>query len=446
MGDLTLRDQAHVAVKAAEDYEKDKEGVKLSADERAEFGRLTSEAAIAVDVFIKDSQARDDLKSAGETLRNMGITPPPDPDAKVKEMAGASGITLPTGNMTLGDAFVASEAYGELLKNKGSNGHISDHWSGQTSHFEISGSLMDGKLRNLVTTGDLQTGGLLEPTVIDPMDEAPLPRTWLRQICDVEQVSGAGWKYTKLIAANNAADFVAESTSTAVPAVQDATTGYKPESSMQWAVATGTVETVAHWVPITRQAAARSSSVVNAINRFLLAGLEVKAEDGMLNGNGTSPQLRGIFNTATPYTNMHSVSVAGGNRFAAILAAMGAISTSVGGLFSANAIVINPLDWNSTEFLASVLPNGNWQFGGPAAPPANLSPWGLRPVITDAVPQGTQLIGDFNYALIGDAQSSAIYFADQHADFFVRNILVLLAEMELGFEIRAEQAFAQVVV
>ena len=71
--------------------------------------------------------------------------------------------------------------------------------------------------------------------------------------------------------------------------------------------------------------------------------------------------------------------------------------------------------------------------------------WGLRVVATPAVASGTQVVGDFRQAVIGDRQQTSIYMTDSNRDLFERNILTLLAELRAGFGVRAPKAFCTVV-
>jgi len=41
--------------------------------------------------------------------------------------------------------------------------------------------------------------------------------------------------------------------------------------------------------------------------------------------------------------------------------------------------------------------------------------------------------------------ATQMHVTESHKDWFQRNILALLVEMEMGFELMAEEAFAQVV-
>ena len=50
-----------------------------------------------------------------------------------------------------------------------------------------------------------------------------------------------------------------------------------------------------------------------------------------------------------------------------------------------------------------------------------------------ASPAGTGYCGDFRELYLFDRQASTLYVTDSHSDLFLRNILVVLAEVRAGF-------------
>jgi hypothetical protein len=57
---------------------------------------------------------------------------------------------------------------------------------------------------------------------------------------------------------------------------------------------------------------------------------------------------------------------------------------------------------------------------------------------------GTALVGDGSMACVWDRMQAQIFVADQHSDFFVRNLFVLLAETRLALTVFRPTAFATV--
>jgi len=434
------------------EFEKKFNGAEMPPEDMETFTGLCNDLAAKLEAQIQIESSHGTLEKSKAYLAGIGTDP---------EILSQGDANKTVVFNSLADAFVASEGYQDFTRQfADSSGAISDSFRGTSGKFDVGGSLISasqqgrgvgGMRADLIHTGQYGPDGPLiaEPTTLGGVwDEAPLPIPYLIDLCTRIPVSGEGFKFQRIVSRTNNAGIVAESTSIAdfdfAAGDQTAANGYKPESGFGWDVGSGTVETIAHWIPITRQAAADAPQVVTFLRAFLLSGLRSAIDEQIANGDGNAPNFRGLLNTVNPYPGMLSVSVAGGNRFNAILAAMAAIRSARPGEFMPDTLVINSQDFYGTEFLGALDANQNWQFGGPMMSPANMRPWGLRTVVTDEIPAGTQLLGDFRYALIADRQSAQIFFADQHKDFFVRNLLVFLAEQRLGFAVLAEQAFAQI--
>ncbi|MEM9652239.1 MAG: phage major capsid protein [Actinomycetota bacterium] len=453
---LPLRDRVEKLTNDAVGFEKKYDGKEMTADDHAKFMAIANGLGDLATKMVDADKAHGAVEKSQAWLRGMGA----DPDVlnqgedKNGKLSGETGIIAPTAGATLGDRWVQSEAFAEFRKNAGTDGAISEHWTGMSGRMEVDGSLIDGVRPKgaLVTTDSLdQNETIVRPTVIPMVDEDPLAPVYLAPQCTRIPVTGEGFKYPRLIARTNNAAFVSESSSTADTGDGTGGTlqptpanGYAPESELQWDTGSASVENISHFIPVTRNMAADAPQIVTFINTFLVSGLPVALDAGLLNGSGNSPEIRGFLNATNPYTNMHNVSVGGGDRFQAILTAIATIRSSRKNMFIPGFIVINTQDYFSTEFLGDTDANGNWMFGGPAQAPGQLNPWGLRAVVTDEIPAGTQLIGDRRYAIIGDRQSAQLYMADQHKDWVRRGLLLLLAEMRAGFGLIAEEAFCTV--
>jgi HK97 family phage major capsid protein len=200
---------------------------------------------------------------------------------------------------------------------------------------------------------------------------------------------------------------------------------------------TSPVETIAHFIPITRRAAADAPQLRSLVDAFLIYGLREEEEDQILNGSGTSPALRGILNVV----GINTVGSAG-TDIDAIVDGIAAIRAD---RRSPNGLVVHPNDWYSTGFLTAKDSAGNYLLANPGAGIDQLnSIWGLRVVVSEAMTENTILIGDFRQAVVADRQQATIYVTDSHNDWFVRNILAVLAEERLGFGVLDPEAFATV--
>src|SRR4029079_19775677 len=101
-------------------------------------------------------------------------------------------------------------------------------------------------------------------------------------------------------------------------------------------------------------------------------------------------------------------------------------------------MVIHPNDWFSTNFLLAKTGDGsnssaNYLIGDPRASVDQMTNlWGLRVVISESTTENTALMGEFRFQVIWDREQASLQVSDNVADFFIRNILVVLAEERLA--------------
>lgn len=354
-----------------------------------------------------------------------------------------SGIVDPKG-MTLGEAFIKSPAYGDFLGQfKGHDGRIREVTNIKSASFDVAGFAGVGT-KDLVTGLSSTSGGAFITNdrlggVTDLIGERELS---IRALCTNVTTTSDTFEFVQVTGKTNNAAAVIEATSSADSAVYGTPTagnvqGYKPESALTLAVVSSPVETIAHLMPITRRAAADAPQVRQMVDAFLLQGLREAEEDQILNGNGTSPNLRGILQTA----GISTVGSAGTD----IDAVVDAIRVIRAERRKPTAIVVHPNDWYSTGFLLAKDTQNRYLLGDPRASIDQLNTiWGLRVVVTEAMTENTALVGDFRQAVVADRQQAALYVTDSHKDWFARNLLAILAEERLGFGVLDPKAFSTI--
>ena len=62
-------------------------------------------------------------------------------------------------------------------------------------------------------------------------------------------------------------------------------------------------------------------------------------------------------------------------------------------------------------------------------------------VESEAVPVGTAITAAFDRGIIWDREQATVAVSDSHADFFIRNLVAILAELRLAFGIFRPSAF-----
>lgn len=335
---------------------------------------------------------------------------------------------------SLGEAFVEHEAYNEWLKRVAPNGLIPESAKGITSPaFEVPGLKGFGYRPSGMGAKDLVTGAsatsagaLIAPDFLGLQDEGTYARPLtLLDVLTRGTTDGDTVEYARVTGVTNSAAPVAEATATG------GSSGTKPESAMTLEKVTAAVKTIAHWIPATKRALSDAGQLRTLIDNFLLYGLSEELEDQVVNGDGTGENFTGILNTTGVQTQAFDTDQLVTIRKAKTL-------VKVGGRAQANGVAVHPNDAEAIELLRDL--NGNFYFGGPGADgiPAI---WRMPVVETEAVPEGTAIVADWRRAVIWDREQAGIVASDSHADFFIRNMVAILAELRAAFGVLRPAAF-----
>lgn len=270
--------------------------------------------------------------------------------------------------------------------------------------------------------------------------------TWMRPLTirDIITVGQTGTDtvdYVKVSSVTNNAAPVPEATTSATPGVAGVTAGAytsahgaKPESAMAFVKASTTVKTIAHWVPATKRALADAGQLRTLIDGFLTYGLDEELEDQIVAGDGTGENFAGLANTSGVQTQAFATDLLTTYRKART-------KVRTVGRSNPTAYLMNPADRETVDLLK----DGNQQFyfGGPSGAGGNTL-WGLPIVESEAVAAGTAYVGNFREMVLLDREQSSVTATDSHLDFFIRNLVAVLAELRAAFYIRRPQAIVKI--
>lgn len=250
--------------------------------------------------------------------------------------------------------------------------------------------------------------------------------------------------------ASDAVDFVSMSSRTnnaAVVTEYDTGTssfGLKPESNITFALQTTAVKTIATWIPASRQVLADAPRLRAMVDSELTFMVMTKLEDQTISGNGTSPNFLGLLNTSGIQTRFKDATAPTGrgqlttsNLHDTLRMAITDIRLS---FYEPDAIVLNPAQSEALELEKDG--NGNYlRMFDPVA----LRLWRVPVVESPAMPSGTAVVGAFRLgATLWDRMATEIRVAEQHADFFIRNAVVILADLRAAFAVTRPLAFEKV--
>jgi HK97 family phage major capsid protein len=226
---------------------------------------------------------------------------------------------------------------------------------------------------------------------------------------------------------NNAAP-VAEATATS------GGSGVKPESAFALSVVSETVKTIAHWIPATRRALSDAGQIRTLINSILMYGLAEELEDQIVNGDGTGENFTGISNVSGLTAQAYDTSLLITTRRARTKVMTTGRATPTGYL-------MHPLDWEDFDLLMDG--ENRYYFGGPQQ---IYTPrlWGLPVVESEAATEGVAYVADWKLAVLWDREQANILVSDSHSDFFIRNLVAILAEMRAAFGVLRPAAFVEI--
>lgn len=215
--------------------------------------------------------------------------------------------------------------------------------------------------------------------------------------------------------------------------------GIKPQSSMVFQGHQAPVRTLAHWEAAHRNVLADEPQLRSIIDNELLYGLRLQEDQQILSGDGTGENLLGVLNT--PGVQTYGRTAVANDTTADALRRAATLSFLA--YYEPSGVVMHPNDWEQIELTknsqGTYLFSVSMQVGGEARI------WRMPIVDTPAMPQGTALVGAFGTgAQLYDREQATIRISEQHADFFVRNAIVILAEERLALAVKRPESFVKV--
>jgi HK97 family phage major capsid protein len=423
--------------------------LKEKAEAKSKSAREVAEKALAEDRDMTDDEKDVYVKSMAELKETLEAVQTVKADEQVladaKAFGDSIGIPKDGGALqpvrkSLGELFTQSPEFKNLLKSF-PDGRIPSGTKVQSAPVQM---------KSLFTGLSSTSGGAFvvndRTDIVEMLGRKDLR---LRDLVSNRRTTSDAVEFVQETSHTNAAAVVAEATSSAAPTlpaldgnalsagaalVNNAGGGYKPEGSWAFQIVTTNVKTIAEWVPVTKRALADVAQLEGLINDELRADVAETEEDQILNGNGSGENFTGIANTSGIQTQAFST-----NIFTSIR--KGITKARTVGRVMPNGILMNPADAEAVDLATDG--NTQYYYGGPQ----RLGPrtmWGLPIVESESQTSGFATVGDFKKAVIWDREQTTVTATDSHADFFVRNLVAILAEERLAFGVVRPSAFVTV--
>lgn len=408
-----LTDARDIAAKA------EAEGRDFTDDERAQVHEAM-EKAKPVKAQLKQLETDESIKAQLADLGDsIGFAPAGDkPDP--------AGHQDPAKGRTFGQAFVESGEFKAFLA-QFPGGRVPDKARINCAPVGFK-ALITGESSS--SAGAFVVPG--QSGIVELLGRRPLT---VRDIISVRQTESDTVEFVRQLTRVNAAAPVPEASVTNTPESDPTNTaGRKPEGGFTFQRVTTPVTTIAEWVPATRRALSDAAQIRGLIDQELRDDLKEEEEDQVINGDGTGENLTGVLETDGIQEQAFVTDIF-------VTARKAKTKVQVIGRSTPTAYLINPEDDERIDLAR----DGEERFYGNG--PFGMGPstlWGLPRVVSEAVPAGTAILGDWRKAVLWDREAASITVSDSHADFFIRNMVAILAEERVAFGVTRPAAFVAI--
>ncbi len=419
MGLKELHDKLQIALKAARDICDAVDGEKrdFTDEERQKVKGYLDEAA----QLKKDIGKAQDDEALRKTIIDLGegIEPAGKRD-KTPDAVGAGR------GKSVGEMFTESAGFKDWIA-RFPNGRIPDNAKGlQSPPIEF---------KTLLTGASDTSAGAFVVTdytgIYEPLGRRPLV---LRDLISRRTTTSDTVEFVRQTAKVTQAVPVAEANVTTYAGSTGEVEGAKPEGAMAFEKVTATVKTIAVWLPATKRALSDAAQLRSLIDQELRDDLEEDLEDELIGGNGSGEHFTGILSTSGVLEQDWDTDIFTTTRKALT-------TVRVTGRARPTAWLIHPNDNETIDLLKDG--QNRYYYGGPfTVGGQNL--WGLPRVECEALTEGQALLGDFRKAVLWDREQASISVSDSHSDFFIRNMVAILAEMRAAFGLIRPSAFVKV--
>lgn len=407
-----LREELEKALTAARDICAKAEGENrdLSGEERENVKKAIDDAK-NIRKRLDDAKGDAELKQAIDKLgHDVDLIETPVEQA-AKSVARGS----------MGERFTKSPEFQAFI-NQYPGGRIPDTAKGlHTPPVMVA----DG-FKDLLTSADTSAGDLVQTQFIGLVDGMLYRPFTIRDAITVGRTQSDTVEFVVESSRTNAAAPAAEATAAT------GTSGTKPESAFVLDKKTSNVVTIAHWIPATKRILSDASQLRTLIDNFLRDGLEEELEDQIVQGNG-GDGFTGIDNTTGVQSQAFDTDIL-------TTARRGRTLVRTVGRSNPNAYLMHPNDWEDFDLHQD---NENrYYFGGPMQL-GTPRLWGLPVIESEAVPEGKAFVGDFRRCVLWEREGVTVQVSDSHSDFFIRNLVAILAEMRAAFGVLRPAALVE---
>ena len=245
---------------------------------------------------------------------------------------------------------------------------------------------------------------------------------------------------------SNLVEFVRENvfTNNAGPQVSGSPEAFenvtKPESGITFTLVSEAVQTLAHFIPASKQVIEDSASLQSFINGRLMYGLKLKEETQLLLGTGSNGELNGIHTQATAYT-VQSPELT--NQIDIIREMIKQANVSE---YQPDAIILNPAQWYNIDVKKVGTSDDRYIVGNPREMSMPRL-WGLPVIVTNSLTAGQVVVGSFGLgAEIKDRAAASVELSLEDSTNFQKNMVTIRAEERIAVCVYRTEAFIKATI
>lgn len=212
------------------------------------------------------------------------------------------------------------------------------------------------------------------------------------------------------------------------------TTGAFPESAITWGEFVMPLRKIGDQIPVTMEAMDDIDYMASEIDRLLNVNVALREDQQLWNGNGTAPNINGIYTQAATYT-APDLALTQVDLFGLIVKVAETINAGNESRFRANAAIVSYAEFNAM-LLSKSSSDGHYlqpSFVSFANGEANVN--GIRVIPSALVTANTMLVGDFNQAT-QYSQGGIVVELGFINDQFIKDITTLKARKRTNLLVR----------
>ena len=314
--------------------------------------------------------------------------------------------------------------YSESIKSVGEMFIESDQFksaaaagSKSTQSFAVK-SFFKKDISSVASAGGLLTGTYRLPEIVT----APNEQLRLRDVMNVQAMGQPAVEFIEESGFVNAAAVVAEK-------------ALAPQSDITFEQKTAQARMISHWIPATNQILDDAPMLRNYIDNRLTYGLKMAEEAQILYGSGTGENLLGLM----VHAGTQDAGIRAGRTMIDHIRRAITLSRLAG--YPVSAIVLHPTDWETIELSKGT--DGHYIF-------TSVNEGGQMRLFRTPVVESTSMTeGEFLAGALGlgaqllDREAANVRVSEQHADYFIRNMVAIMAEERLAMPIYRPEAFVK---